>query len=256
MEPCNQDHQCASAVCTQGQCAPPCDDDVLGGAGCEAEPWSCVAHALGRVCLHSGPAETREPADRGHECQSGVTTSGGRCTPSCDTTAECGEAYACILAPTSVRFAGRPIAYCERSCTTNDECPDNNNDVTFCDHRTDRDGQPVATCSRRGWGALSDLCLANIDCRSGRCVGAACAAEDSPSLGPGPGDPCYGPGACASGRCEDGYCTAACEAGECGPGQLCLPDADQCKPACVTDDDCKGGGFCRPSEAQPPHCVR
>ena len=255
MEQCVRDDQCASAVCTQGQCAPPCDGAGLGPEGCQDAGWACVAHALGRICLHSGPRQRLEAADRGHECATGVTTTGGRCTPSCNATPDCGPAYSCILATTSQRFGGRPIAYCERQCATHEECP-GYPEVTFCDNRTDRQGDPVSVCVRRGWGDAGDGCLSNADCSAGRCVAGICAAADAPSPGPGPGDPCFGPGACATGTCEDGYCTAGCEAGECAGGQVCLPGANVCKPTCAADAECAAGGFCRQGGAQPPHCVR
>ncbi len=255
MEQCVRDEQCASAVCTQGQCAPPCDGPGLGPDGCGDPGWACVAHALGRICLHSGQADRLQPADRGHQCRSGVTTSGGRCTPSCNATPDCGPAYFCILSPTSQRFGGRPIALCERGCATHEECP-GFPEVTFCDNRSDREGAPVSVCVRRGWGAAGDQCLSNVDCNTGRCVGGVCAAADAAAAGPAPGDPCFGPGACASGNCQEGYCTAGCEGGGCPAGQVCLPGADVCKPTCAADADCAAGGFCRQGGAQPPHCVR
>ncbi len=170
-------------------------------------------------------------------------------------TPDCGPAYSCILSPTTLRFGGRPIAYCERDCATSAECP-GYPAATICDNRTDRQGAAVAVCVHRGWGAEQDLCLSNADCHSARCVAGACAAEDAATLGPAPGAPCYGPGACASGTCQDGYCTAGCEAGECGAAQVCLPEANVCKPTCAEDQDCAGAGFCRQGEAQPPYCVR
>ncbi|MCC6875988.1 MAG: hypothetical protein IT378_16895 [Sandaracinaceae bacterium] len=202
-----------------------------------AEPGS---RRLGDPCRCNSECEASSPICLTEEV-SGYP--GGRCSPYCETSADCpsGEyceyntcfrscASAADCAPSSICFDARCLPFCDEDsdCTATGRC---NNYRGAC----------VAPDATIEGGGLDAPCRSDLECRSGTCnTNGHCISPCHVDARLCPDD-----GVCLRGRGELGVCFPPCESGgTCGdPARRCTTYlSDDNRSACVepTADGCLG----------------
>ena len=215
-EACDEDEDCDSRICHEGNCIPP--RTCINGAECFADEIC----SLDGFCVPACTDDSECPADEicvnggclaGAECENGDDCVDGACmegicAESCDPEGpadQCGQDTACSL-----------DGLCEPRCTFHEDCDDGVcvHGVCTDDEIPPLDEDPVDDPEDPVDDRIPE-CLTNTDC----------------------GD--------ENMRCEDGACI---------PLTVCLDDEDcdddtychrgQCRPFCEVDDDCRGEQTC------------
>jgi len=173
--PCGSGAECASAVCTDGQCAPPaCSPACPDGNACGA-----ATDCASAVCTN---ATCAPPA----------------CAPTCGLGLSCGAAADCASGACTDAKCAAPA--CSPAC----------NDGNFCDVAGEC-ASGVCTSNKCAAPACAPSCVdgnacgASTDCASGVCTAGKCVA---PACGPTcpAGNVCGASADCASGICTGGVC--------------------------------------------------
>lgn len=270
---CADGVDCASGVCRGGRCADVCpdgqcaDDRVClryptadlcerrcADSGDCGDSAVCLLVGRQRLCVTRGPAAAGERCDAHADCASGRCDLGQCSAPCVD--GDCPPGTACVvdIAGPACRPAG-PAAAGAR-CEAGPVCASGVCGGGVCTADCAAGACPEGTrCAAFADGAFCfPACAADADCPGP----AFCDArfEAGPICfwrGPADtGDACADHRDCASGRCAEGRCLAACTA-ECpagqrcvsiGPGRFCaappLPEDAACDPG----DDCADGLAC------------
>ena len=272
---CRSPAECLSGYCADGTCC---------AEVCEGVCRSCALRGSEGRCGVVRLDEDKDSCADRHGCDSW-----GRCRlkhgQACSRDDECIRGY-CSDGLCCTERCSEPCQRCDRpgsrgTCVarTGGEDPDTCRGVATCDG--------AGRCKLR----LAAVCTADSDCLDGHCSGGVCC--DSPCAAPcrsctepgavgacaallnveqpgvcsdgavcdgtgrcvqRRGQPCFGPEACASALCVDGFCCdSACE-GTCeacdvgGREGLCsrLPDGTDPEPECGACRVCDGQGACRP----------
>ncbi|MBW2460569.1 MAG: hypothetical protein JRH11_02900 [Deltaproteobacteria bacterium] len=245
-----------------------CDNRVTGLAGV-SQHSAMIAEALMYVppCI-SSPERCNDVDD---DCNGIVDDGCGELGEPCTLAEECRSARC-------ESVAGEMLCTAECDPTLRDACEPG----LACE----ADACGTGRCVPAGAGAAGDECSARADCGSARCVassgvsrcgeacvpeGAACATTlvcEAPdgvcgtclpeALAVSPrlfGDPCNDGARCASGACEAGRCSRACDSAAPCPdgshcrGAICIPGGlGGAGDRCQTEEDCRASA---PSCAEP-----
>lgn len=251
---------------TDGLCSAPFGTDD------PTNPRACELHdACFQICgIERGPCNVEFGERLLETCR--VTYATGPCRTACDLLA---ATYATVIALDDENGYLNDQRITCSCCTDDSSCGDG-----ICAIEA---GESVANCGADCTGEFpeGERCIVDADCTSGSCdfrgrctracgdgvcgAGESCGGLNfcpSDCGGCPPGSVCLEDGACASGRCEAGFCGGSCGDGTCTvvpDGETCFAEGCQndcgaCPngtPGCDSGNDC-GSGFCRLGVCVPP----